>query len=967
MKFSIHKREYAMNMNLRIVCLISFVFGSFAAYPGHKDLIIEWEQYLTRPGSDYDSAKLESFVSRGYVYQTAVAAAINIRLYEWTSSTAYADRSVEFMQAIVDYTSGISDSFFLPFPFTDAYIRMKAAGVLTTQLDSSLTSFANSNFTAVTITPHADDIHNQHFARAAGLAFAAQTWPNASRAGQWNQYAADFFNKVVANGDITENAMNYEYICSFYLWHLADKLGRANELDNEIFKKVFDRYCDYVAPSGKIADYGDSGGFTGDVDWPMLSTTDGFIVPAFYRAAEVYNEPKFQWAGRKIYEMIYDKEPFTQQGYTALVPLYAMTYIEDWNSSDIQPAIADFSSKITSRKYRTYLGSPVSYYSDKLLLGNSKQDGSPFVMSDLFTPHGSHTHINQQASINYFEYDGVPLLTTNGYHAWGPEGSNLCIIRPSADDFPHQQPLYQSMRWYTAEVPLSNIRSYGREGQIQFDQINFRITNASGGAIAFRFDNMRLSSSAGELMIDDFETTTGWNFGGSGSAITYDKTEGDKCVQIAFNSDGTYFNRKGYGLTTVDLDQYTHIKLDWKASSAITTVRPFIFRIESTDQTLMSDFHVDFLQMSTERDYSFAAQNESFSYGTIRCDQYFTPDTKFARRMLMTNDGVLIVRDDMLPQEGAAGRDAGPLWNLSSSAQPYSGGNWVCSNGGSKELFVYMDSANTPDEIGYQTVNIRGRENHRAAFVKRILQSDTAERFISVLVPRNPSDDLNTLASSVSVDTGLAGFEGRTDITLTLPGKQQSTYTIDVLYEDNETSTVVYGEAGGLMAINSYDKSPKLRKVGDFEFNAESAQVGYDSSSEEAVVKSVTVKGAKYLSYEGSVLVQSDIAADIDISYLSDGLTGVVDAPDGAVIKIHSPGSNIQLLDLQQNPISGFYDSKTETYNITIGSIADCDAIIAAGYGLPADISGSQGKPDCVVDMFDFAKLAQYWLNSTIN
>ncbi|MFI4910115.1 MAG: hypothetical protein ACIAQZ_00465 [Sedimentisphaeraceae bacterium JB056] len=926
-----------------------------------KATLIGWDATLTADGTPYSDAKLADFVATGHVYHTAVAAAVKMRIYDWTGDDAYADRGVVFMQAIVDNAGNISDSFFLPYPFTDAYVRIKDAGFMTAQLDADLTAFAEANFTTVDINPHADDIHNQHFARAAGLAYAAAVWPGSSKALQWLTYSNAYMDKVIANGDAVENATNYDYICSFYMWHMADKLGRVAEM--EAMKGYFSRCADYIAPSGKTPDFGDSGQVQYDPDWPMSCFTAGFRIAPMYRAAAHFDDPKMQWAADNIYNIITQREQLPDFGYTGEVPLYAMTYMEDWKT-EIAYQTPEFESTVTTKRYKTYLNDPVSDYEDKLILCQSKDAGDPYLMMDLFTPHGSHTHINQHVSVNYYEYDGVPLLTTNGYHGWGPESSNLCLIRDVSDSFPYPVPAYSAAQWQTLEIPLDNIRTFGPHGQITYDTINLRMNNTSGTLLAGRFDNLRLSGPAGEVLIDDFESLDGWTISGLKSLINYDKTQGSNSMQIGYTEDGTWFNTKSYGPTTVDLEQYTNVKLDWKYSNNLTEVRPLIFRFESNESTCMSDFHANFLQMFSRRNKTIAADCGQVSYGSVKCDEYFTYDTKFARRMLMTADGVLIVRDDMLAGNEAAGRNAGPLWNLASTGEPQSGPQWVDSNGGNKELLVFMDSVNGADEYGYQTIDISyARQGQRAAFTRKVLQAGESERFMSVLVPHSPLADVNTIVSSISVLQDAAGFEGSSSVTLNVAGEAK-TYVIDVLYEDDTTSIVVYGDTAGMMAINACDKLPQFRTAGPLTYDAAELQINYDASSGDEL-KSFEAKTAKKIVYNGVTLLNCETAVTANINYGAGETTGVIDADDEIIVNIYSPVECVNLENTEGEPIIGSYDPDTMSYEFVTG-LNDCQSIIQSGLKLDADISGPEGEPDCMVDIWDLAEFTKQWLRSVI-
>jgi hypothetical protein len=377
-----------------------------------------------------------------------------------------------------------------------------------------------------------------------------------------------------------------------------------------------------------------------------------------------------------------------------------------------------------------------------------------------------------------------------------------------------------------------------------------------------------------------------------------------------------------------------------------------------------SGFHLNFLQMSSRRNKTVVADCGQVSYGAVKCDEYFTYDTKFARRMLMTADGVLIVRDDMLAGNEAAGRNGGPLWNLASTGEPQSGAQWVDSNGGNKELLVFMDSVNGADQYGYQTIDISyARQGQRAAFTRKVLQGGESERFMSVLVPHSPSADVNAIVSSISVSQDAAGFEGSSSVTLNAAGEVK-TYVIDVLYEDDATSAVVYGDTAGMMAINAYDKSPQLRTAGPLTYDAAELQINYDASSGDEL-KSFDAKTAKRIVYNGVTLLNCERGVTANINYGAGETTGVIDADEGIVVNIYSPVECVNLENAEGEPIIGSYDPDTMNYEFVAG-LNDCSSIIESGLKLDADISGPDGEPDCIVDIWDLAEFTKYWLRSVI-
>ncbi len=58
------------------------------------------------------------------------------------------------------------------------------------------------------------------------------------------------------------------------------------------------------------------------------------------------------------------------------------------------------------------------------------------------------------------------------------------------------------------------------------------------------------------------------------------------------------------------------------------------------------------------------AQNKgSDAYGFVEFEQYYRPDTSLTRRLLLTHEGILVIRDDLIPGQSVDGYKAGSLWN----------------------------------------------------------------------------------------------------------------------------------------------------------------------------------------------------------------------------------------------------------------------------------------------------------------
>jgi len=67
------------------------------------------------------------------------------------------------------------------------------------------------------------------------------------------------------------------------------------------------------------------------------------------------------------------------------------------------------------------------------------------------------------------------------------------------------------------------------------------------------------------------------------------------------------------------------------------------------------------------------------AYGFIEFVQYYHPDTSLTRRLLLAREGILVIRDDLLPGKSVDGYTAGPLRNLTTFGPSVKGGASIVS------------------------------------------------------------------------------------------------------------------------------------------------------------------------------------------------------------------------------------------------------------------------------------------------
>jgi hypothetical protein len=118
---------------------------------------------------------------------------------------------------------------------------------------------------------------------------------------------------------------------------------------------------------------------------------------------------------------------------------------------------------------------------------------------------------------------------------------------------------------------------------------------------------------------------------------------------------------------------------------------------------------------------------------------------------------------------------------------------------------------------------------------------------------------------------------------------------------------------------------------------------------------------------EGTLPVDDGFPAYASVAWSVVSAPFEVDHADIVFSNVNLPNSQVEFPNVQGDYILRLTADDTEhvvfdDVKITI-TIPTCSDVIADGYGIPADLSGPQGTPDCRVDMYDLAALANNWLD----
>ena len=670
------------------------------------------------------------------LHVAAMVAAGEVRAWQWTKHARYAVSAADRLRNIAAKVDAIHQAnFFTPYPLVFAYQGLAAGQRLDDDLRQAMTRFV-----AKRLVPRDDtNLNNQTMIRACGLELAAQVWPRLKPARGWHEYALKIYRLLERTEDIPENSPNYntfDLLCTFLLTDLLDK---HELLDKKGIRAMFLRYRDEISPAGWIPPYGDAGDPSRPLDpnWPIHSPWS-YYVSAFERAACQYGDPTLRWAALELARAGARRQPLGSLSHHA-EDLFYMTFAADWADPTIVPQMPGQASQILTRRdfHRDQA-------LDKLILCPARRPGNPFVLCDLYVG-GYHGHWNQHGSVNYFEYRDFPLLTILGYNNRNPEHTNLLMIRPAGDTFPHMPGIFVPNAWHEARVPTSRLlpRDSAQPFLRTIDHVNMRVTGGPRGVSYWAAQLSLEGLGKRPIVLDDFHAIDGW---GKSPRLTADGPDGQSALAWTLPK-GVHFLEKTGFRRTFDFREYPILMLRWKLSNNDEQAKPLTLRVDDFD------FHAHAIQLEPTLSDVKVEQRGRNQYANMRFSGWFTPDSSCRRQIVLTGGGVLVVRDVLLPGGMARGMVAGPIWHMGPTTEPTAGRTWFNSRGGSLELLVCFDAA-PRRTFGRQTVDVWAKQHQQTVFAREPIVPGKALRFVSVLVPHSPSLDAAALAAKIAIHGG---------------------------------------------------------------------------------------------------------------------------------------------------------------------------------------------------------------------
>ena len=499
-----------------------------------------------------------------------------------------------------------------------------------------------------------------------------------------------YFDLLCRIGNTEEDAANYDSLGASFAVDLARLLGRENDFKNPAFKRFFEGFRDIVSPSGIIPEYGDSYFFYDDLQM------DRVYLMEF--AARLYNDASFAEACRKMRTRPLKALPTAQEWARCLNLIrFGEPYPADGKN---EGALSHIQMHNVSRDGKT-----VETVPGKLILRTGNNPGDAMILMDLYATgqraHIHHAHREKGPSIGYYESAQVPL-----FHNLGRRGTesaidgNICWALEPQERFPGQ---WHPDEWFAMSIPVDSLPT-NADGKLVISGMSIRNFSGSAdnkGCTSLKFDNLRLEGPAGTCLIDGFESGEEWFFFNNQPTTpprkSTDKTEGEASQELVWKDVKTdmLFRRlpKIFHPEPFNRQQYDRLKLDVKYSGT----RPY-FAIRGLTEI---GFEMGTRFLRPELKDAGVEQRGTDAFGNILYNRYVTGDSTLSRRIVLTKEGYLVIRDSLLPGATMNGWNGGQLWQLYTLAAH--GDHWFCSD----DDGVYPDVTGKPDASPQRRMFVR--------------------------------------------------------------------------------------------------------------------------------------------------------------------------------------------------------------------------------------------------------------------
>lgn len=746
----------------------------------------------TSLANDYTDAKIDALTavaaSNGAANERLfhiAAAAARLWLLGGKTETAYADKALYILKAQRNQRALTGSSwrigFQAKFSFAEAYGILLENGYAHADFNDAFKTDMKA-MASDSLGPSSDTSDNNAGAfSSAGTTRALTIWPELDSGNAWSNYIKAQWASWTTRHDTSENSLNYNKVFLAYSIHIANNSSGVSALDTAAMNAdlahdgtlaMVTRWRDQVAGSGQMPAYGDDGNGT-----PMAALHNW---PAnFEWAAKQWNDPTFRWAAHTSWGLSRNsttREPLV---------LFLLTYADEWADLEMEPAKPQTGAMLQTRNTALDPREP-----DKIILAPSRDSGAPFVVAEAHS-HGWHSHIEQAGSITHYEHNNTVFLYGLGYNNRTSDQASMVLINPASQTFPWRG-YPQNDVWYEAAIPTDRFPEITDSTHPLYQGGGHRLLNRplwrveqhhpTDSGFAWLSDYRLVAADGTETSLNSLTNASGWGsgvnatlaIGPTGAANTALRFD----IEPQLTQDGsTFITLPSSQALNMGIDPVTHpyVKFWWKVSV------PALLSGRNPDDQILA--HRQDVPSSDGYSYDGAPVNGAIAwlqpfaptttaanvetdangrYGSFTMDGYFTVGTKLTRRIVQLDDGTLVVLDTLLPGKDADGRNAGPVWQLDSSAAPVQVASGVYDATGffnskrlargTDHLLVVMEqspgrtfgSVQPPDPLWANTTPY-------ATYAKQTLREGVSVSFVTVFVPNDGSTGAAALASGVRI------------------------------------------------------------------------------------------------------------------------------------------------------------------------------------------------------------------------
>jgi len=497
------------------------------------------------------------------------------------------------------------------YPFYSCVALLKEFGRLSTTKDSLVRIFTEKN---VLTSKHKNFLRfgNRELGRQLALVCAAyRLYPNDPAFAAFRSDWEAWWNKQKQIGVLDENSGNYSSLGLTELLKILTLTNKLDDLKTEAWRQQFTIYRDLVTPSGNMPEFGDDYfEHGGKIAWVEL----------FEFASRFYDDPSFAVAAHKLFNRHQRYFNYWRLQNRFSTDVNILNIIPDMRESSLSAE-----SVITYRKDQ--LGKNHIY---NMILRPNNNPGSPMLMLDLYGL-GDHAHMDKRSSILNYEVGNVMLLhgfnRRFGRQTW--DGGNGFSVMQYGNSFP--------IFTWPANNPLTVSIPAERFGMSNGKRIirNFTLDSGNRNNSDIQLSNIRLEGTVGIKVLDS-----------AGIFIPVAKKPVLKDYNYMF-----------------DPSQYSAYK--YEATYSGGSMPKASFRYAEDSQNQYNAWHgFDDLPLHSNLGEAKVENKNGDSFGFVDFTEFGSLDSRYTRQIVLTQEGVIVIREDFTPGKSIENWTAGLTWQF---------------------------------------------------------------------------------------------------------------------------------------------------------------------------------------------------------------------------------------------------------------------------------------------------------------